>query len=301
MFRFAVAVSLVACTGASPADAQPCIADHPVVQILGSGGPAINASRASASYLLWVGGKARMLIDAGGGAFLRFGQAQANLDDLLLLAVSHLHPDHTSDLAALLWRSQTLRTRPLRVVGPSGSESAPDVRTFLDRLFDERSGAFQVMGPAVGGKQGAAGGSVQLEPTIVDVTRPQPVPVFDSDGLRVTAIGIPHFLPTLAYRVQVGGRSVVFSSDQNGSNPAFADFARDADLLLMHLQLGVGGASPGHATPTVVGQIASAAKAKRLVLGHLGQFDLDAAVAEVRKWYAGPITVGADLQCTPAN
>jgi ribonuclease BN (tRNA processing enzyme) len=242
-----------------------------------------------------------MMVDAGGGAFLRFGQARANLADLLFFGVSHLHPDHTSDLPALLWRSQTLRSQPLNVAGPSASESAPDIKTFLDRLFDERIGAFQVMGPAVGGKQGAAGGSVRLEPTIIDATRPQAITVFDSEGLRVTAIGIPHFLPTVAYRVQVAGRSVVFSSDQNGTNPSFAEFARDADLLLMHLQLGVGASSPGHATPAVVGQVASAARARRLVLGHIGQFDLDAAVAEVKKWYAGPITVGADLQCTPLD
>jgi hypothetical protein len=31
------------------------------VQILGSGGPAINRERASASYVLWVGGQTRML------------------------------------------------------------------------------------------------------------------------------------------------------------------------------------------------------------------------------------------------
>ena len=300
MFQLAVVVLFLTCAAVS-AEAQPCAAGSPAVQILGSGGPAINSSRASTSYLLWVDGKARMMIDAGGGAFLRFGQARASLDDLVMLAVSHVHPDHTSDLPAILWRSQTLRSRPLRVVGPSGSEGAPDIKAFFDRLFDERSGAFQVMGPAVGGKPGAAGGSVRLEPTIVDVTRPQPVSIFDSDGLNVTAIGIPHFLPTLAYRVNVGARSVVFSSDQNGTNPSFIDFARDADLLLMHLQLGVGAASPGHATPTVVGQIASAARAKHLLLAHIGQFDLDAAVAEVRKWYAGPITAGADLQCTPVN
>src|SRR5262252_8260952 len=138
MFRLAIVVSLLTCAAAS-VEAQPCAAGSPAVQILGSGGPAINSSRASSSYLLWVDGKARMMIDAGGGAFLRFGQAQASLDDLVMLAVSHVHPDHTSDLPAILWRSQTLRGRPLRVVGPSGSEGAPDIKSFLDRLFDERS------------------------------------------------------------------------------------------------------------------------------------------------------------------
>jgi ribonuclease BN (tRNA processing enzyme) len=86
----------------SNASAQSCEA-HPVaVQILGSGGPRINRDRASSSYLLWIGAQARMLVDVGGGTFLRFGQAQAKLSDLSLVAISHLHPDHVSDLPALL-------------------------------------------------------------------------------------------------------------------------------------------------------------------------------------------------------
>ena len=31
---------------------------------------------------------------------------------------------------------------------------------------------------------------------------------------------------------------------------------------------------------------------------NIGQFDLEPAVAVVKKHYAGPLTVGADLQCT---
>jgi hypothetical protein len=27
-------------------------------------------------------------------------------------------------------------------------------------------------------------------------------------------------------------------------------------------------------------------------------FDIDAAVAELKKFYTGPLTIGADLQCT---
>jgi len=297
MTRVAVAMSVLLTGLGTSAAAQSCLADRVAVQILGSGGPAINATRASASYLLWLDGKARIMVDAGGGTFFRFGQSQAKLDDLLLLAVSHLHPDHTSDLPALLWRSQTVRTRPLPLSGPSGDQSAPDVTTFLSRLFDERHGAFQVMGPAVGGRQGATGGSVSLAPTVVDVRSERPTTVFEGESVVVTAVGIPHLVPTLAYRVRVGGVSVVFSSDQNGSNPKFAEFAKDADLLVMHLQLGVDGSNPGHATPTVVGQVASAAHAKRLVVAHIGQFDVDAAVAEVKRWYGGPLTVGSDLQC----
>src|SRR5262245_45577366 len=83
-----------------------CGADPLAVQVLGSGGPFATTNRASSSYVVWRAGRAVVLVDMGGGAFLRFGEAGARLEDLSLLAISHLHPDHVSDLPALLWLSE---------------------------------------------------------------------------------------------------------------------------------------------------------------------------------------------------
>jgi phosphoribosyl 1,2-cyclic phosphodiesterase len=102
----------------------------------------------------------------------------------------------------------------------------------------------------------------------------------------------------LAYRVETQGRSIVFSSDQNGTNPRFPAFAGRANLLVMHLAIGVGANNPNQALPAVVGRVAQSANPGRLILSHIAQFDLDAAVADVKKSYTGALTVGADLQCT---
>jgi ribonuclease BN (tRNA processing enzyme) len=298
-------LGVLALAASSGASAQSCAQGPTTLQILGSGGPQINAQRASTSYLLWVGGQARMLVDMGGGAFLRFGQSQAKLSDLALIAISHLHPDHVSDLPALLWLSQQQRQQPLPILGPSagkgisgpaGNDVAPDFQTFLARLFDERNGAFQVMGGTLGGR----GNGVRLNVSVIDVLKAEPSAVYEGEGLKVTAIGIPHAnMPTLAYRVETAEGAVVFSSDQNGTDQKFIDFARNADVLVMHLQIAVGATNPLHAAPAVVGHIAQEANAGRLVVSHLGLIDLDAAVADVRKAYTGPLTVAADLQCTP--
>src|ERR1700676_5645243 len=117
--RSTIFCSLVVLAIPSGASAQSCAAGPLTVQILGSGGPAINRERASSSYLLWIGGQARMLVDMGGGAYLRFGQSGAKLSDLALVAISHLHPDHVSDLPALLWLSRQVRQETLPIVGPS--------------------------------------------------------------------------------------------------------------------------------------------------------------------------------------
>ncbi len=287
----------------SSVSAQSCMANPVAIQILGSGGPAINRDRASTSYLLWIGPQAKILVDVGGGAFLRFGQSQAKISDLSLVAISHLHPDHVSDLPALLWLSNFTRKEPLPIAGPSGNDLVSGFPTFLSRLFDAKNGAYQVLGTTLGGPiVGGPGGGVRLEFGVVDVTKAEPSTVFDREGVTVTALGIPHGnIPTLAYRVQARDVSIVFSSDQNGTNPRFIDFARGANVLIMHLAIAAGASTPLHASPAVVGRVAQDAGVGRLIVSHIGLFDLDAAIAELKKFYTGPLTVGADLQCTQAQ
>jgi ribonuclease BN (tRNA processing enzyme) len=299
MIQFAIVSLLVLLLIPSNVSAQNCVGNPVAVQILGSGGPRVNPDRASSGYVLWIGAQAKILVDMGGGAFLRFGQAQAKLGDLSLVAISHLHPDHVSDLPALLWLSHQARKDPLPIAGPSGNDVAPSFPTFLSRLFDEKTGAFQLLGPTLGATQGERGGGVRLDVGVIDVTKAEPSIVFDRQGVTVTALGIPHGdIPTLAYRVQTRDVSVVFSSDQTGTNKRFVEFAKGANVLVMHLNIGAGATSPVHASPAVVGRVAQDAGVGRLIVSHISQFDLDAAIAELKKFYTGPLTVGADLQCT---
>ncbi len=282
------------------------------VQVLGSGGPFAGTDRASTSYLVWVGGRAAVMIDAGGGAFLRFGESGADLESLSLLAISHLHPDHVADLPALLWLSERARKQPLPIAGPSGNPAFPGLSVFLRRLFDGASGAFQVLSGTVGGP----GAGVSLGVTEVDASGTAPVSVLSAGGLRVTALPVAHGnAPAIAYRVDVGDRSIVFSSDQNGRTAGFAHFARGADVLVMHLvlsPLAVATQQGLHAAPRTVGEVAATANARKLVLGHLTKAsrfeaapdtfslsDLPGSIREVSSAYKGPVVVSNDLECIP--
>jgi ribonuclease BN (tRNA processing enzyme) len=192
-----------------------------------------------------------------------------------------------------------MRSEPLPIVGPSGNNVAPDFATFLYRMFDEKTGAFQVLGSTLGAEQPGAE-RPRLNVSVVDITKTEPTKVFDREGITITALRIPHAnLPTLAYRVQTHDVSVVFSSDQNGTDPRYVDFAKGANVLIMHLAIAAGAPpNPLHAAPEVVGRIAREAGIGRLILGHIGQFELDPAIAELKKFYVGPLTIGTDLQCT---
>ena len=102
----------------SGAVAQSCTGNPVAVQVLGSGAPGFVKDRANTSYLLWVGSQAKILVDAGGGAYVRFGQAQAKFSDLSMILVSHLHPDHSSDLPGVLWSGRNTRNDMLPIAGP---------------------------------------------------------------------------------------------------------------------------------------------------------------------------------------
>jgi len=91
------------------------------VQVLGSGGPDLRDKRASSSYLVWENGRSLVLIDAGGGSALRFGESGAEMSQLDVMLLTHLHADHTSDLPALIRSSHfEQRQLPLPVFGPPG-------------------------------------------------------------------------------------------------------------------------------------------------------------------------------------
>jgi ribonuclease BN (tRNA processing enzyme) len=232
------------------------------------------------------------------------------LADLSLLAISHLHPDHVADLPALLWLSEAARQQPLRIAGPSGAGIFPGFDAFIARLFDQKSGAF----PILSGTLGQAGRGIPLDVIQVAAGVGTASTVLADSVMQITALGVPHAdVPSIAYRVQVGNRIIVFGSDQNGTDSRFSQFASGADLLLMHF--GISERAPDelarlHARPATVGQIAHKANARQLVLSHFMQppptvrtpewfslFDLDQAIAEVRKHFAGPIEAAVDLQC----
>jgi ribonuclease BN (tRNA processing enzyme) len=120
----------------------------------------------------------------------------------------------------------------------------------------------------------------------------------------MTALPVPHgIVPALAFRVSAKGRSVVFASDQNGSNPAFSDFAAGTDLLVMHLVIPDDAddvAKRLHATPTQVGRVAAASDPGALVLSHFmarSLRDIDANLASVRDGFAGEVVLAEDLAC----
>jgi ribonuclease BN (tRNA processing enzyme) len=291
---------LTALSAVSAATAGPC--DGPfALQVLGSGGPEANERRASSGYLVWIEGKARILVDAGGGTFARFGASGARFADLDLIALTHLHADHAAELPALLKSGYfSPRSRPLTIAGPTAGGDYPDLEGYLLGLFGPRQGAFRYLSGYLDG----SGGLVRLERLTLDAGRRDAMPVYSADGLLVTVMGVTHGpVPALAYRVDYEGRGIVLSGDQNGDDPEFVDFALGVDLLVMdHAVPENAGrvAANLHALPSEIANIARAAGAKQLVLSHImGRSErvLEQSLGLIGKRYRGRISVAHDLMC----
>jgi len=288
-------------TNTRTAEPAQCDKDGLALQVLGSGGPIADDARASSGYLLWLDGQARVLVDAGGGTFLRFGQAGASLETLELIAITHLHTDHVADLPALLKGAYfSERDRPLALAGPDGNERFPGIKPFLDAMFGEDAGAFGYLSGLLDG----TGRLFELQPTTVDHRTRAPVTVLENPQLNVDAIGVDHGpVPSLAYRIDIAGRRIVVSGDQNLSGDGFTAFARGADLLVMPFAIpqGAGRAAANlHARPADIGRMAAEAEIDHLVLSHFmarSLRNLDAQVELVREHFKGRLTLAEDLLC----
>jgi ribonuclease BN (tRNA processing enzyme) len=298
-------LALLLATGAEAVPASCPTAGPLAVQVLGSGGPIADDGRSSTAYLVWIDGAARILVDAGGGAFLRFGEAGARFDELDFIGLSHFHTDHSADLPALLKSGFfSKRTRPLPIAGPGGGGPFPGLPGFLSAMLDPERGAYGYLSGYLDG----SGGLARLEPIEVPVAANGPIALMAASNERfaVDALPVPHGpVPALAFRLRVGEATLVFASDQNCSNPAFVDFARDADLLVMHMPIPEGAdevARKLHAPPAMIGDIAQAAGAKTLLLSHFmarSLVNLDENVRLVQSSYSGRVIVAEDLACVP--
>ena len=295
---------LLACTFAPLAPAQSCGAHGVAVQVLGSGGPELQDKRASSSYLVWQNGRARVLVDAGGGSALRFGESGAQMSQLDVVLFTHFHIDHSADFPTLVFSSWFEdRDRPLPVYGPPGNDFMPSTTGYVSALFSDHGVYGYLSELYVPSEQG----SYKLQPHNV-VADQTPVPVFHGTDLSASAVRVIHGgVPALAWRVEIGGKSIVFSGDTNGDTPGLARLAQNANLFVAHNAVPEGATGVErrlHMPPSVIGQIAGDAHVKSLVLSHrmlrtLGKESQ--TESEIRKHYSGPLAFANDLDCYPVK
>jgi ribonuclease BN (tRNA processing enzyme) len=284
------------------ASAASCTHKGVELQVLGSGGPELEDHRASSSYLVWQDGRARVLIDSGGGSALQFGRSGAHVSELDAIFFSHLHIDHTADFPALIKSSYfEERHRPLPVYGPVGNTVFPTTTEFVADLFDPKRGAWRYLGDFV---SGADSDGYKLEAHDVALGEHEVRTLYKSPDLTASATRVIHGgVPALGWRIEVGGKTIVFSGDTNGNNGNLEILAKDADIFVAHNAIPEGDTGVPrelHMPPSVIGRIAAQAHVKSLVLSHRMLRSLGHETetrAQIQKLYTGPIAFADDLDC----
>jgi ribonuclease BN (tRNA processing enzyme) len=284
------------------------------------GGPGVGLDRSQTASAVVVDG-VPYLVDCGYGtlrALVASGLGYLSLDTVFL---SHLHDDHTADLAALLALQWTgSKTKATHVYGPYAT--AATVAGALEffranveiRMVDEgRTTAPQQLFFGHDGDVGA-----------------EPVRLFADDRVIVTSVTNTHYPEravarmshrSLAYRFDTSTRSIVFSGD-TAYSANVVSLARGADVFVCevidhgihatNLERAAAAAAQGneenvwrhvaetHSTPADVGRMAAAAKVGTVVLNHQlrgaagSGFTISAFIDGVRAEFPGQVIVGED-------
>ncbi len=221
------------------------------VTLLGTGDAFASFGRSQSGYLIDAPG-GRILMEAGPGLLQALKSNGVSTDSFDLLLISHLHGDHFAGLPFLIldYMWETPRKKLLTIAGPAKLEQRTWLLTRamfphfeLDKI--KRKLKFVVLEP---------GSSTRL------------------GKFKVSAIRSPHTKPeiSLSIRIDVGGKSIVFSGD-SGWNDELVDLSAGADLFLCECTYYESAHLKFHLNYPLLAANRDKFKVRRMVLTHLGR------------------------------
>jgi ribonuclease BN (tRNA processing enzyme) len=250
--------------------------------ILGAGGAVPTPTHCPSAY--WVGLDGQfILLDPGPGALVRLvksGLAPSGVDEINLVLLTHLHPDHSTDLISLLFAVHSpvcTSTAPLHIRGPVGLISFLEkLREIYGRWLTPRNRTLEV--------------SEWSDGEVLHLPSGSKVETFRVNHPQDSFSDHP-----LGYRfTDSAGKIAVFSGD-TAPCPELNQAARRADLLVVECSTPDNLAIDGHMHPSAVGALCAEAQPGQVVLTH--QYPAAAALdleKEVAQYFDGKISQACD-------
>ena len=225
----------------------------PTLHLLGTGAGFSEPHRTT-TMLALSSPSSLIIIDCGGDVVQRALACGLNINRLTALIITHEHADHVSGFPLFMekiWLAG--RRSPLPIYGPA--EGLDQARRCFATFDTSRWEGLPHMD-----------------------WRPITKEVLDDSDWRITALPVEHSVPTMGFRIESKdtGGIIGYSCDTDPCD-SVVTLSTGADILVHEAT----GDYPGHSTAAEAAEMATRARAKRLVLVHLpankSDADLDAA------------------------
>jgi ribonuclease BN (tRNA processing enzyme) len=239
--------------------------------VLGSGTCVPSLRRSAPAYYLEAG-KRQMLIDCGEGTMLQLARVKRSYKEIDAVFLTHTHPDHISGISpfihALVATPLFRREKDLFLFGSRG----------LKKFYNQHIGSL------MGKPQSFSLEVIEIEDKV------------DFPPLYIFTTKTIHSKDSLAYRFEVGNKSIIFTGDADFDR-GLIEFSKNSDLLVADCSFPESLKAKGHMIPRECGQIAEEAGVKSLLLSHIYEVsDPDEKrVEECRKVFQGDIFLAQDF------
>ena len=319
-FVSAVVSSLAMLATLSTAQIHPSAKNESGLQLLflgTNGGPPLHLDHSEPSTLLIVDGRP-YLIDCGIGTMRRMLRANIQSETIGTIFFTHLHSDHDLGLADVMANDYLADSaHTINIYGP------PQTDAFVKAAFEYiriPNAIFAAERPG--------------NPALVSPFRPHeiqgPGRIYQDDKIRVITAENAHYalmpsnlragMKSYSYRFETPEGVVVFTGD-TGPSDAVTQLAKGADVLIAETS----GATPAllsafvrkmaqqnhwpaerakafmahmtqeHLNLKQVGEMATQARVRYVLLYHHGPGDPSTYPTEVKKYFSGPVFAPADL------
>ena len=269
------------------------------IVLLGTGTPYPDPNAEGPATAVVVG-KRVFLFDAGVGVMRQIKAAGLPITGPEATFITHLHSDHTLGYPDLILTSWIVRrTSPLEIYGPRGLQRM--TRLLLAAYSEDiHVRTFGLEREVPGGYR-------------VNVHEISKGVIYDREGVRVTAILVPHgsWKEAYAYRIDTPDRAIIISGDTSPSE-ALVRAANGVDAVVHEVYSPIHVAAedrPGgkfwpqymrefHTSDVELGALAARIKPKLLVLTHImrrGSSNEDLLAGIRRGGFSGDVVVGKDL------
>ena len=247
--------------------------------VLGSGTFQPTPERGCSGYLIEIGDE-KILLDAGSGILRQLSKINVSAEDIDIIVFTHLHIDHTGDLAPLLFAKHHIiksNKKDLLLFGPPG----------FQKFFSQLNAIYNK--------------SIQAEDYVLTIQE------CTENGFNFKDFSIA-FLPVMhtdnSYGIRIedtNGRTLAYSGDTDYCDNLIA-LCRKSDIAIIECSFQDDQKFPGHMTPSEVGKAAHLAECKRILLTHIYPVaDVEKLLSSCSIYYHGTIEIAEELKTITIN